>query len=349
MMIKLTNITKDYGIDEKDAKDCINKYDFFYNSSDTKCGSFHRGTYGIPMIVFDRKTGKKYVCKKFFRRPTFESLMQETAMSKVRHKNIPKLIGIYYNVFVRNRRVDLGRDEIEPENLDKFLSSSRSFGSLFIVMEMIQGVTLYDVDYKLNYKEVFLKLFKALKYLHLKKAITHLDLSITNIIIDKKNEPFIIDFGFSIDSELYKSYDISAMVENKSINNYINLGAVYGTAPSIAQKIMNRIPLNMYDLMFSDINTLCATFYYKLSGHTPFHVHTKGNFPDVQRTYQSILTDKYRKFVVKSGISLPRDQEDWFRTLFDTLLGNGVQGVNTIMRRKDIKCIYNSILNDRLT
>lgn len=350
-MIKLTNIMNDYDIDDEDVKNsikCKNKYDFFYDNENDMCGSYPRGTYGISMIVFNKKTKKKYVCKKFFDRLNFSELSQEAALSELDHKNIPKLIDIYFNIFSDKKIINAGRDKIEMDKLDSMIPPQHK-GCLFLIMEMIEGMTLYEAEPSVNYRAIFLKLIKALKYLHLEKSIVHGDLSIMNIIIDKKEKPYIIDFGFSINPYLFQSYQTLSYSKNQNINEYIPIGVVYGTAPIVAYKMVNGISLNIYDLMYNDINSLCATFYVKLTNKTPFEVRMKNGRPDPWRTREYILTDTYKKFVLQDNIKLSQEDTEWFQALFNLILNNQLSDKSVNMNEKVIKCIYKAIMKNKLS
>ena len=156
--------------------------------------------------------------------------------------------------------------KLENENIIKLLDIVENKEYTHLIFNLSKGKTLTKFlnDLKKNklsekkIKKIFLKILKAVKYLHSKK-IYHRDLKLDNIMINynfEKNiiqELFIIDFGFAI--------------YNKNQNNIENqIESICGTPRYMAPEIYNK----KYFGSKVDIWALGVIFYRLLTGFFPF-------------------------------------------------------------------------------
>lgn len=136
-------------------------------------------------------------------------------------------------------------------------------GTAYYVMDYIKGVSLKDLINQqgkpfsekdaLDYLN---QILSAVEYIH-SKGILHLDIKPSNIMIDDKNTPILIDFGAS------KIFDTTS--ENFSIFTTSSIMAyTQGYAP-IEQVLGEKKRIGTH----SDIYALGATLYFMLTGTTP--------------------------------------------------------------------------------
>ena len=166
-------------------------------------------------------------------------------------------------------------DQNDPEFVKRFLREARSIASLkhpniiriyeikqfrkvfYYVMEYIEGVTLHDwlVSNK-DYKKTAMLMEKvalAIDYAH-SKSIIHHDLKPGNIMIDKNDIPYVMDFGLvklvDVPGQLTKTGDI--------------LGTPTYMSPEQAQGDQKLIDTK------TDIYSLGVVLYEMLCGQVPF-------------------------------------------------------------------------------
>ena len=150
--------------------------------------------------------------------------------------------------------------EINHPNVVNVLEVFKQNNTVYIVMEFISGHSLKSevernglfTEEKL--KKIIFKIGQALDYIH-EKNILHLDIKPSNILIDQKNNPKLIDFGISKKYDLFNDQETSTAL----------LAASKGYA-SIEQYDSEGIQV------FSprpDIYSLGATMYYLVTGQVP--------------------------------------------------------------------------------
>lgn len=144
-----------------------------------------RGTYGQILLVKDIEE-KKFVIKKISKKKMKKEKIEKEikAGKKLNHPNIIK--------FFKNH---------EDENF------------YYLLLEYIDGLDLFNYlniqsnplsEYEI--KLIFYQLVKAIQYVH-EQGICHRDLKLENIIIDKKFQIKILDFGFcEIDEDKNNEY-----------------------------------------------------------------------------------------------------------------------------------------------
>lgn len=161
-----------------------------------------------------------------------KSLIREGALGEsLSHQNIVKYIGVH--IAIRNDKNDQS----------------------YILMEYVNGSTLFDIDVdNFSYKRVImimLETAKAFKYLH-DKDIVHRDAKLQNMMITRKKEIKIIDFGLSCSinsrSDCYCSSSLS------------------GTASYLSREIWMREYIeNRAILKIADVYSLGVVFYRLLN------------------------------------------------------------------------------------
>ncbi|WP_044415513.1 serine/threonine-protein kinase [Halarcobacter anaerophilus] len=132
----------------------------------------------------------------------------------------------------------------------------------YLVLEYIQGELLSEISIAnmtlKTKKHIFKSLIKTLNYIH-SKNIIHADISPTNIIMNKENNPIIIDFGISQD--IKENEDIS--LEYKKVKA---LNPRY-CAPELLENEMKR------PTIYSDIFSL-GTILYEIYANKPLFEKT---------------------------------------------------------------------------
>ncbi|CAL8356027.1 unnamed protein product [Arctogadus glacialis] len=99
------------------------------------------------------------------------------------------------------------REQMSHPNIVKYYKTFVEGGQLYIVMELIEGVTLADLFSALKEKQqklteqrvwnIFVQMCLALRYLHKEKRIVHRDLTPNNIMMGDRDKVTITDFGLA--------------------------------------------------------------------------------------------------------------------------------------------------------
>lgn len=199
--------------------------------------------------------------------------------------------------------------EINHPNVVNVLEVFKQNNTVYIVMEFISGHSIkQEVEQNGVFAEeklikIIYKIGQALDYIH-GKNILHLDIKPSNILIDKNNNPKLIDFGIS------KKYDLS----NDKETCTMLLAASKGYA-SIEQYDSEGMPL------FSprpDIYSLGATMYYMLTGQVPTESilrSTKGL--QNPRELNPNLSENVEKVILKA---MALNASDRYGSVMDLLL-----------------------------
>ena len=168
---------------------------------------------------------------------------------------------------------------ISHENIIKLIEVIELKEYILLVQELFQGILLsqyYKKNWKSEdlskekekaYKIILKQIFNAVNYLH-SNNIAHLDIKLDNILINKKLEIRIIDFGFAI-------YD-----PNKSLNNFFG-----GTPNYMSPEIVLKRPYVSY---LSDIWSLGILIFKLFCNEYPFKGFTEKDL------YNSIKKGKFR-------------------------------------------------------
>jgi len=206
--------------------------------------------------------------------------------------------------------------EIHHPNVVNVLEVFKQNNTVYIVMEFISGQSLkHEVEQHGVFSEEKLKriiciIGQALDYIH-GKNILHLDIKPSNILMDKNDNPKLIDFGIS------KKYDLSSDQETSTTL----LAASKGYA-SIEQYDSEGIQV------FSprpDIYSLGATMYYLVTGQVPTESilrSTKGL--QNPRELNPNISENTEKVILKA---MALNASDRYQTVMELLLDLGFDPV----------------------
>lgn len=224
------------------------------------------GSFATVHLAKDMKTGDlvamKFIDKVNFVGPEASSIYDEIKLMKsIDHKNIVKLI-----------------DVIETSTV------------LCIVMEYCENGELYDliVDNFQNFtiedkKKIFKELVEAVKYLH-ENNISHRDLKVENVLLDKDNHVKLADFNLA-----------TRFKPNELFTH--RCGSEEYTSPEIVTR-------KAYDPQKTDIWALGIILYAINVGHLPFY-HKNGE--RIQSMYHRIAMVNYK---FSSGVEVDKDAKN---------------------------------------
>jgi len=224
------------------------------------------GSFATVHLAKDIKTGDlvamKFIDKVNFVGPEADSIYEEIKLMKsIKHKNIVKLI-----------------DVIETSTV------------LCIVMEYCENGELYDmiVENFQNFtnddkKKIFKELVEAVKYLH-ENNISHRDLKVENVLLDKDNNVKLADFNLA-----------TRFQPNELFTH--RCGSEEYTSPEIVTR-------KAYDPRLTDIWALGIILYAIVVGHLPFY-HKNGE--KIQSMYHRIAMVNYK---FPSGVEIDKDAKN---------------------------------------
>lgn len=99
--------------------------------------------------------------------------------------------------------------ELDHPNIIKYFSSFCQGECLYIVMELVEGMTIADYILSMSEKkqkipeeeiwDIFIQLCEALRYLHFEKHVVHRDIAPANILLNKQGRVKLADFGLAKD------------------------------------------------------------------------------------------------------------------------------------------------------
>ncbi|KAA0190844.1 Kinase domain protein [Fasciolopsis buskii] len=131
--------------------------------------------------------------------------------------------------------VNIIRHQMRHPNIVRYYKTFIHDEKLYIVMEMLEGLSLTDLIISMKDKQeyfeesrvwhIFTQLIVALRYLHREKCILHRDLSSNNIMVDEGDKVTITDFGLA----RQKQWDSSKMLST--------VGTLVYSCPEIVQNI----------------------------------------------------------------------------------------------------------------
>jgi len=183
---------------------------------------------------------------------------------------------------------------------DWFLANNTAY----IVMEFIEGQTLYDLVKEkgaLNNQEAkkyFLEIAESLTVIH-KQNILHRDIKPDNIMLDKFKKAILIDFG-----------NAREFIANKTLQMTQNVSHGYAPLEQYSKQGRRGPSLDVY--------SLCATFYYVLTAKEPPSVTDRVD-QDTLIPPRQILSsiDPLLEQILLTGLKLK--VEDRFATADDLL------------------------------
>lgn len=136
----------------------------------------------------------------------------------------------------------------------------------YFVMQYIEGVPLerYVVSEKLSFRDtvkLFNKICTAISYAH-QQGVIHRDLKFANILVDKRGEPHILDFG------LAKAVGLSEEAPDKAVATMT--GQLAGTLSTMSPEQAAGRP-DLIDVR-TDVYSLGVMLYRMLTGQYPYGV-----------------------------------------------------------------------------
>jgi len=136
----------------------------------------------------------------------------------------------------------------------------------YFVMQFIEGQPLerYVRSEKLSFREtiiLFNKICTAISYAH-QQGIIHRDLKFANILVDKRGEPHILDFG------LAKAVGLSEQAPDKAVATMT--GQLAGTLSTMSPEQAAGRP-DLIDVR-TDVYSLGIILYHMLTGQYPYEV-----------------------------------------------------------------------------
>lgn len=190
---------------------------------------------------------------------------------------------------------------LDHPNIVKFYETYQDENYFHLVMEYLSGGELLDKLIKNSFvpeketKELMLKLFSAIKYLH-DHGITHRDLKPENFLFSDKTkdaEIKIIDFGLS------KQFDI----KHEEANTAKALKTIVGTAFYVAPEVLH----GKYDYR-CDNWSLGVIAYTLLCGNPPFYGENN------KEIFAKVIKGKFQ-FVASEWKSISKEAQDFISKL----------------------------------
>jgi len=206
-------------------------------------------------------------------------------------------------------------NSIEHTNIMSIICSVEDDDNVYIIMEYIDGVELFDImrKKKLSEHEIFYYFYHiltAIEYLH-SKSICHRDIKPENILIDKNNRVVIYDFGIS---KIVKPYATTSC------------GSLHYVAPEVITSENKK----KYNAFFADIWSLGICLYVLATNKLPF------GKPDTS-IYDVI------NLVCEGKYTIPKEVDSNLQNLINKILQKNPKKRYTISQIKKHKWFKNCV------
>lgn len=251
-----------------------------------------QGGFGITYVAWDQQSQSRCAIKEYF--PSKYADRQE-GTSQVVPNTLEDAKRIFRNgcktyIDEYNRIQKFVRNPLIVNVLDHFNEN----GTAYIVMEYIEGKTLQVIQKEQGRvapavaMDMFLQLGSALSDVH-KHDIMHRDLKPANIILTNDGEYKLIDFGSARDyiagEEMHKGFSV-----------YVTPGF---SPPEQYERIGKQGP-------WTDVYSLCATFYYLVSGKKPEDARKASQLDERIPTLTELNCDVPREIsdIIQKGMEL---------------------------------------------
>ncbi len=232
----------------------------------------------IVYKVEDQKTNKIYAAKVLEDNESISYFDNEIEiLTFLKDKNIPNII----------KMKESGKGIISTDKIQK--------QKPYIILDFMKNGELSKYIYfsKKGFEQkyakyIFYKILKTVQSIHNNK-VCHIDLKLSNIVLDADYHPVICDFGFS-----------------RKISEKYKLKAYLGTRPYVAPEIIKNIP---YDGIKADIFSLGVILFHLVLGKECFEEAKFSN-----ENYKLIKSNSYKAFWSK--FSEANDDYEDFKKLF---------------------------------
>lgn len=237
-------------------------------------------------------------------------------------------------IFLKNEEeLKMIKKEIEVSKLlnhpfiCKYFSYIETDHLNIIVMELIKGTNALDYvnkSYGIPINEaldIFTQLVIAIEYLHNEKHITHRDLKLENIMIDKFNHIRLIDFGFS------------------SVNSIMS--TCCGSVPYCAPEVL----MGKKYSKAADIWSLGVIFYALIDGNLPFYHSNIKYLASMICSNEVTFSSKFTNNHVCDLLKKMLNKDPVQRITIDEVLKHPSLSKQKILNI-NYKQVFNSFLND---
>ncbi|MCX7746242.1 MAG: serine/threonine protein kinase [Clostridia bacterium] len=237
----------------------------------------------IVYIGWDLKENKELIIKEYYpKKLALRDLDKKTVLCRQ-----TSLKDEYY----KSRDIFLNEAIIlkayNHKNIAKYIDHFEENNTGYIIMEHHEGKTLdeymreeREISISGFMKSILIPLVNAVNELH-KKGIIHRDIKPNNIVVDKNNNPIVIDFG-------------SAIHFKKCAWKKIFVTPGFSPIEFYSEKAKQG--------KFSDVYSLAATLYYYLCGKAPIEATERIIEDEIEhiRSYNKEISYLFSKIIMKN-------------------------------------------------
>ncbi len=214
-----------------------------------------QGGFGITYLAEQVSLGREVAIKEFFMKDNCVR-NEETGGVTVPTSGSAVQVEQYRKKFLKEART---LASLAHPNIVSVIDVFEENGTIYYSMPFLPGGSLNDVvksKGRLPEREALhyvQQVAEALKYLHEEKHLCHYDVKPTNILLDSKGDPVLIDFGIS------KNYDPQG---NETSSTPVGMSEGFAPIEQYQHMIAEFSPA-------SDVYALGATLYFLITGTKP--------------------------------------------------------------------------------